>query len=239
VSAGVPVGKIVHMIRDNHGAHKHPKVGAWLGRRPRFVFHYTRTACSCLSPVEGFVAKLTRRRLKRGVFRSIVDLHAAIKRFRGRPTTTPSTSPGSPIPISLPSGAGTNGWIRSTRESSGVRPQVPQSYQSGADRPGRGHRAVRQQRPLQSPPQTRPVAQPSGRLLRSFGALIIAGVARWGCCSLSRLGDCLSPSVDGVHRTAVGLEPLWTNYTPAQRRCHRDWGALTSARGDGQKRPRT
>jgi hypothetical protein len=31
--------------------------------------------------VEGFFAKLTRRRLKRGVFRSLIDLQAAINRF--------------------------------------------------------------------------------------------------------------------------------------------------------------
>jgi transposase len=81
VEAEVPVGKVVHVILDNYGAHKHPKVHAWLGRHPRFVFHYTPTSCSWLNAVEGFFAKLTRRRLKRGVFRSIVDLQAAIKRF--------------------------------------------------------------------------------------------------------------------------------------------------------------
>ena len=31
--------------------------------------------------VEGFFAKLTRRRLKRGVFKSIVDLQTAVNRF--------------------------------------------------------------------------------------------------------------------------------------------------------------
>jgi hypothetical protein len=31
--------------------------------------------------VEGFFAKLSRRRLKRGVFRSVVDLQSAINRF--------------------------------------------------------------------------------------------------------------------------------------------------------------
>jgi transposase len=77
----VPVGKIVHVILDNYGAHKHPKVCAWLGRHPRFAFHYTPTSCSWLNAVEGFFAKLTRRRLKRGVFRSIVELQAAINRF--------------------------------------------------------------------------------------------------------------------------------------------------------------
>lgn len=81
IEAEVPVGKIVHVILDNYGAHKHPKVRAWLGRHPRFVFHYTPTSCSWLNAVEGFFAKLTKRRLKRGVFRSIVELQAAINRF--------------------------------------------------------------------------------------------------------------------------------------------------------------
>ena len=52
-----------------------------LGRHPRFVFHYTPTSASWLNAVEGFFAKLTKRRLKRGVFCSIVDLQAAINRF--------------------------------------------------------------------------------------------------------------------------------------------------------------
>src|SRR5258707_431441 len=77
----VPAGKIVHAILDNYGSHKHPKVRAWLGRHPRFVFHYTPTSCSWLNAVEGFFAKLSRRRLKRGVFRSVVDLQSAINRF--------------------------------------------------------------------------------------------------------------------------------------------------------------
>jgi transposase len=81
VEAEVPVGKIVHVILDNYGAHKHPKVRAWLDRHPRFVFHFVPTSCSWLNAVEGFFAKLTRRRLKRGVFRSLVELHAAINRF--------------------------------------------------------------------------------------------------------------------------------------------------------------
>jgi len=81
IEAEVPVGKIVHVILDNYGPHKHPKTRAWLDRHPRFVFHYTPTSCSWLNAVEGFFAKLSKRRLKRGVFRSIVDLQAAINRF--------------------------------------------------------------------------------------------------------------------------------------------------------------
>ena len=81
LEAEVPAGKIVHVILDNYGSHKHRKVRAWLGRHPRFLFHYTPTSASWLNAVEGFFAKLSKRRLKRGVFRSLVDLQAAIKRF--------------------------------------------------------------------------------------------------------------------------------------------------------------
>ena len=54
---------------------------AWLARHPRWTFHFTPTSASWLNAVEGFFAKLGKRRLKRGVFSSIVDLQAAIHRF--------------------------------------------------------------------------------------------------------------------------------------------------------------
>jgi hypothetical protein len=81
IEADIPAGKMIHVVLDNYATHKHPKVRAWLARHPRFVFHFTPTSASWLNAVEGFFAKLTRRRLKRGVFRSIVDLQAAINRF--------------------------------------------------------------------------------------------------------------------------------------------------------------
>ena len=81
VNAGVPARKAVHVILDNYAAHKHPKVRAWLGRHRRFTFHFTPTSCSWLNAVEGFFAKLAKRRLKRGVFHSLDDLQAAINRF--------------------------------------------------------------------------------------------------------------------------------------------------------------
>jgi transposase len=77
----IPVGKVVHVILDNYAAHKHEKVHAWLERHPRWTFHFTPTSSSWLNAVEGFFAKLTRRRLKHGVFHSLVDLQAAINRF--------------------------------------------------------------------------------------------------------------------------------------------------------------
>ena len=81
IEAQVPVGKTVHVILDNYAAHKHPNVRRWLERHPRWTFHFTPTSASWLNAVEGFFAKLTKRRLKRGVFRSVVDLQAAINRF--------------------------------------------------------------------------------------------------------------------------------------------------------------
>jgi transposase len=81
IEAEVPAGKVVHLILDNYAVHKHPKVIKWLGRHPRFTFHFTPTSASWLNAVEGFFAKLTKRRLKRGVFHSIVALQAAINRF--------------------------------------------------------------------------------------------------------------------------------------------------------------
>jgi len=77
----VPAGKIIHVILDNYCTHKHSKVRAWLERHPRWTFHFIPTSSSWLNAVEGFFAKLTRRRLKHGVFHSVVDLQAAINRF--------------------------------------------------------------------------------------------------------------------------------------------------------------
>src|ERR1017187_3389586 len=73
--------KQIPAIVDNYATHKHPKVRQWLARHPRWTFHFTPTSASSLNAVEGFFAKLAKRRLKRGVFLSVVDLQAAINRF--------------------------------------------------------------------------------------------------------------------------------------------------------------
>ena len=81
IDAKVPRRKAIHAIVDNYATHKHPEVRKWLAQHPRWTFHFTPTSASWLNAVEGFFAKLTRRRLKRGVFRSVVDLQVAINRF--------------------------------------------------------------------------------------------------------------------------------------------------------------
>ena len=89
IEAEVPPGKLIHAIVDNYATHKHPKVIQWLARHPRWTFHFTPTSASWINAVEGFFAKLTKRRLKRGVFHSLVALQAAIKSFLEQTNANP------------------------------------------------------------------------------------------------------------------------------------------------------
>ena len=89
IEAKVPKRKAIHAIVDNYATHKHPKVRDWLARHPRWTFHFTPTSASWLNAVEGFFAKLTNRRLSRGVFRSVTELKAAIERFIAEANTDP------------------------------------------------------------------------------------------------------------------------------------------------------
>ena len=69
------------MILDTYCTHKHANVRAWLARHPRWTFHFIPPSSSWRNAVEGFFAKLTRRRLKHGVFRSVSELETAITSF--------------------------------------------------------------------------------------------------------------------------------------------------------------
>ncbi len=81
VERAVPAGKLIEAVVDNYATHKHPKVRAWLERHPRWTFHFTPTSGSWLNAVENFFSVLTRKRIRRGSFHSLVDLQAAIKRY--------------------------------------------------------------------------------------------------------------------------------------------------------------
>jgi transposase len=78
VEREVPAGKLIEAVVDNYATHKHPKVRQWLARHPRWTFHFTPTGGSWLNAVETFFSALTRRRIRRGSFGSIVELQAAI-----------------------------------------------------------------------------------------------------------------------------------------------------------------
>ncbi len=81
VERAVPAGKLIHAIADNYATHKHPKVREWLADHPRWVFHFTPTSASWLNAVEGFFSIITRRRIRRGVFKSVPDLQEAIRNY--------------------------------------------------------------------------------------------------------------------------------------------------------------
>jgi len=68
----------LHLVMDNYGTHKHPRVRAWLKRHPRFVSHFIPTSSSWLNLVERWFGELTGKRVRRGVFVSVEDLIRAI-----------------------------------------------------------------------------------------------------------------------------------------------------------------
>jgi len=76
-----PRRQVIHLILDNYGTHKHPTVKTWLAEHPRFHFHFTPTGASWLNLVERFFAEITRKRLRRGTFRSVPALIAAIRGY--------------------------------------------------------------------------------------------------------------------------------------------------------------
>jgi transposase len=73
-----PADKQLHLIADNYATHKHPKVQRWLKRHSRFHVHFTPTSASWLNMVERFFRDLTVNRLRRGVFRDVIELVEAI-----------------------------------------------------------------------------------------------------------------------------------------------------------------
>ena len=81
IDANTPVDLDLHLIADNYATHKHPDVMKWLERHPRFHLHFIPTSSSWLNLVERFFAEITRKRIRRGVFKSVLDLEVAIYRY--------------------------------------------------------------------------------------------------------------------------------------------------------------
>jgi transposase len=76
-----PPGFDLHLIVDNYSTHKTPEVKRWLKRHPRFHLHFTPTSASWLNMVERFFAEITRKRIRRGAFKSVAELEAAIMEY--------------------------------------------------------------------------------------------------------------------------------------------------------------
>ena len=81
IEAQVPAGLEAHIIVDNYGAHKTAIIRKWFAKRPRFHVHFTPTYGSWINLVERWFAEITNKRIRRGVFRSVKELEAAIREY--------------------------------------------------------------------------------------------------------------------------------------------------------------
>jgi transposase len=73
--------KHLHLIVDSSSSHKTPEVQQWLSRHRRVHIHFTPTGSSRLNQVETWFSIISRRAIRRGVFRSAKSLIDAIQRF--------------------------------------------------------------------------------------------------------------------------------------------------------------
>lgn len=89
VEKAVPADLEVHAILDNYATHKTAAVEHWLRRHPRWHLHFIPTHSSWLNQVERFFAKITEKRIRRGVFRSVDELETAIDEYIARHNEAP------------------------------------------------------------------------------------------------------------------------------------------------------
>jgi transposase len=83
IEANVPAGLEAHIIMDNYGTHKTALIRNWFAKRPQFHLHFTPTYASWINLVERWFAEITNKRIRRGVFRSVKELEAAIREYIG------------------------------------------------------------------------------------------------------------------------------------------------------------
>jgi transposase len=74
-------GVEVHLVLDNYGTHKTAAVKRWFLRHPEYHLHFTPTSGSWLNLVERFFGEITEKRIRRGAFRSVAALEAAIREY--------------------------------------------------------------------------------------------------------------------------------------------------------------
>ena len=81
VDRDTPAGMDLHLIVDNYSTHKHPNVKRWIDRHKRFYLHFIPTSSSWLNLVERWFVEITRKRIRRGSFKSVKDLIDAIAHY--------------------------------------------------------------------------------------------------------------------------------------------------------------
>jgi transposase len=81
LEASTPKRQQIHLILDNYGTHKHPRVRQWFADHPRYHLHFTPKGASWMNLVERWFAEITRRRIRRGTFRNVRELEQAIRAY--------------------------------------------------------------------------------------------------------------------------------------------------------------
>jgi transposase len=81
IDTKTPLDLDLHLIVDNYGTHKHPRVKRWLKRHPRFHLHFIPTSSSWLNMVERWFAEISRKRIRRGSFKNVKELIKIIKQY--------------------------------------------------------------------------------------------------------------------------------------------------------------
>ena len=81
IDAETPSHLELHLIVDNYGTHNHPCVKRWVRRHPRVHLPFIPTSSSWLNMVERWFRDLTDKRIRRGSFRNVRELIAAIHEY--------------------------------------------------------------------------------------------------------------------------------------------------------------
>jgi len=81
IDRATPKELSLHLILDNYGTHSHPNVKAWLQKHHRFHLHFTPTSSSWLNLVERWFGEITRKRIRRGTFKSVSELIDVIRDY--------------------------------------------------------------------------------------------------------------------------------------------------------------
>ncbi|MGH9581748.1 MAG: IS630 family transposase [Bryobacteraceae bacterium] len=89
VNSTIPSQGEVHLVLDNYGTHKAPKVVRWFARHPRYRIHFTPTSASWVNQVERWFAEITEKRIRRGSFDGVRSLEKAIREYLEHHNQTP------------------------------------------------------------------------------------------------------------------------------------------------------
>jgi len=81
IDTKTPADLNLHLIVDNYGTHKHPRVQRWIKRHPRFHLHFIPTSSSWLNMIERWFSEISRKRIRRGSFKNVKELIMVIKRY--------------------------------------------------------------------------------------------------------------------------------------------------------------